>query len=49
MIPWLKGAKDLDWIGHECFERIDKPAKLDKLALVVVENLRQKHWHDKKC
>ena len=51
LIPTLRVAKELEWTGHEFFDRIDELEKLDEdrlLALVGIyaEKRRQKKWHD---
>ena len=51
LVPTLRVAKDLEWIGHELSDRLEELGKLDETRLAVVAGMyalkrRQKQFHD---
>ena len=51
LVPTLRVAADLEWTGHEIFERINELEQLDEARLqaligIYAEKRRRKHWHD---
>lgn len=51
LIPTLRGAKSLDWTGHEFSHRVDELELLDKFRLRAVAGMyaqkrRLKKFHD---
>ena len=51
LVPTLRVAKELEWIGHELSDRLEELEKLDETRLVVVAGMyalkrRQKQFHD---
>lgn len=52
LVPTLRNANTLQWIGHELLDRIEYLEKLDERRLQLVAGLyaekrRQKQWHDR--
>ena len=45
LIPTLRVAKQMEWTGHELFERIDDLEKLDE-DRQIAEKRCMKNWHD---
>ena len=51
LIPNLRVAKELNWMGHKLFERLEDLEKLDETHLIAVHGMyalkrRQKKFHE---
>jgi len=47
LIPTLRVAKELDWIGHKLSQSIDELEQLDKIRLRVVAGMYAQMRQDK--
>ena len=52
LLPTLRVAKELNWIGHELLDRVEQLEKLDETRLLAfvgmyAEKQRCKQWFDK--